>query len=84
MPKPRPGLRPEDYELTRVVETFCCHPALVTTTDEQGQVVFGVELYGLDATQGAPEAAVTVSSGCGVVLTAVADLRPGEVVFDLG
>ena len=43
----------------------------------------GAGLYGPGATQGAPDAAVAVSLGCGVP-TAVADLHPGEVVLDLG
>jgi SAM-dependent methyltransferase len=55
----------------------------VATTDKQGRAVFGADLYGPDATDGAPEAAVAASLGCGVP-TAVADLYPGEVVLDLG
>ena len=48
-----------------------------------GEVVFGEILY--DATDRAslPDAAVLASLGCGNP-TAVADLRPGEVVLDLG
>jgi len=65
------------------VETSCCGPAQVTTTDAQGREVFGAELYGPDAAQGAPATAVAASLGCGVP-TAVADLHPGEVVLDLG
>jgi len=61
----------------------CCDGAQVSTTDEQGREVFGAELYGTDAAQGAPNAAVAASLGCGVP-TAVADLHPGEVVLDLG
>src|SRR5665647_2048055 len=68
---------------TLAVETPCCGEAPVTTTDEHGQEVFGAKLYGPDATQGAPDAAVAASLGCGVP-TAVADLHPGEVVLDLG
>jgi arsenite methyltransferase len=55
----------------------------VSTTDQQGQVVFGADLYDPDTAQGAPDAAVAVSLGCGVP-TAVADLHPGETVLDLG
>ncbi len=53
----------------------CCGPT--------GDDVFGEILY--DATERAslPEAAVLASLGCGNP-TAVADLRPGEVVLDLG
>ena len=54
----------------------------MATTDEQGREVFGAELYGPEA-EGAPDAAVAASLGCGVP-TAVADLHPGEVVLDLG
>ena len=72
-----------DHELALAVETSCCGGAPVTTTDEHGQEVFGAKLYGPDATQGAPGAAVAASLGCGVP-TAVADLHPGEVVLDLG
>jgi len=68
---------------TLAVETSCCGAAPLATTDEQGREVFGAELYGPDATQGAPDAAVAASLGCGVP-TAVADLHPGEVVLDLG
>jgi len=71
-----------DHEQAREVETSCCGPAPVSLTDQQGRVVFGAELYGSEA-QGAPGDAVAASLGCGVP-TAVADLRPGEVVLDLG
>jgi SAM-dependent methyltransferase len=43
---------------------------------------FGAALYGADA-EGAPAAAVEASLGCGVP-TAVAELREGETVLDLG
>jgi arsenite methyltransferase len=72
-----------DHEQADGVKTSCCGPAPGTLTDEQGRMVFGAELYGPDDTQGAPDAAVAASFGCGVP-TAVADLRPGEVVLDLG
>ncbi len=63
-------------------EASCCGSAPVGTIDGKGRVVFGAELYGLDA-EGAPVAALEASLGCGVP-TAVADLHPGEVVLDLG
>jgi arsenite methyltransferase len=73
-----------DREQTRVVETSCCGPTPVTIHDERGnRVVFGGDLYGPDMAEGAPDAAVAASLGCGVP-TAVADLHPGEVVLDLG
>jgi len=65
------------------VGTSCCGGAPVSTTDQQGREVFGAELYGPDGAQGAPDAAVAASLGCGVP-TAVADLHPGEIVLDLG
>jgi arsenite methyltransferase len=46
------------------------------------QGVFGAALYGADA-EAAPTAAVEASLGCGVP-TAVAELREGETVLDLG
>ncbi len=72
-----------EHELARAAETSCCGTSAVATTDEQGQVVFGPDLYGSEATAGAPDAAVAASLGCGVP-TAVADLHPGETVLDLG
>jgi arsenite methyltransferase len=72
-----------DHEQARKVETSCCGAPPVSTTNELGRVVFGTELYGSDAAEGAPEAALAASLGCGVP-TAVADLHPGEVVLDLG
>jgi arsenite methyltransferase len=46
------------------------------------EVCFGPSLYGDDGAE-LPEAAVAASLGCGNP-TAVADLRPGETVLDLG
>jgi arsenite methyltransferase len=51
----------------------------LTAADEHG--LFGASLY--VAGDGAPQAAVNASLGCGVP-TAVADLHEGEVVLDLG
>src|SRR5437867_2043320 len=48
-----------------------------------GTAVFGEILYGIDDRAGLPEAAVLASLGCGNP-TAVAELRPGERVLDLG
>jgi arsenite methyltransferase len=55
----------------------CC------ATDAGGAEVFGAKLYAGTDADGAPEAAVAASLGCGVP-TAVADLREGETVLDLG
>lgn len=71
-----------DAEATRAAESSCCGPP-VGTTDPDGAVVFGADLYALDDADGAPRSAVDASLGCGVP-TAVADLHPGEVVLDLG
>src|SRR4051812_38471815 len=59
----------------------CCAPDL-SNFDKQGNEVFGQMLYA-DEAEGAPEAAVEASLGCGVP-TAVADLHEGETVLDLG
>jgi arsenite methyltransferase len=72
-----------DHERAGTPEVSCCGTPEVATTNEAGQVVFGAELYGPEEAQGAPEAALAASLGCGVP-TAVADLHPGEVVLDLG
>jgi arsenite methyltransferase len=48
-----------------------------------GPDVFGAGLYAEDETDGANAVAVMASLGCGVP-TAVADLREGETVLDLG
>ncbi|MDX6682433.1 MAG: arsenite methyltransferase [Solirubrobacteraceae bacterium] len=57
----------------------CCAP--VSLEDEHGTEVFGGSLYGaLSDAEGVP---VQASLGCGVP-TAVADLRDGDVVLDLG
>ena len=58
----------------------CCAPR--SEAFDTGASVFGATLYG-DEAGGAPEAAVNASLGCGVP-TAVADLREGETVLDLG
>jgi ubiquinone/menaquinone biosynthesis C-methylase UbiE len=52
------------------------------TTDANGVEIWGASLYG-DEGDLAPQEAVVASLGCGVP-TAVADLRDGETVLDLG
>ena len=54
----------------------------VGVTDEHGSEVFGAALYDEEDAEGA-QGAVAASLGCGVP-TAVADLRDGETVLDLG
>jgi arsenite methyltransferase len=56
-------------------QTSCCDPA--------GTAVFGEILYSADERANLPEAAILASLGCGNP-TAVADLREGERVLDLG
>jgi SAM-dependent methyltransferase len=55
----------------------------VAPTDARGQRVFGGSLYDSTEAGEVPKAAVAASLGCGVP-TAVADLRDGETVLDLG
>ncbi|HUH81276.1 MAG TPA: arsenite methyltransferase [Solirubrobacteraceae bacterium] len=62
--------------------TSCCSTGVVTT-DASGRQVFGSALYDSEESQHAPDSAVGASLGCGVP-TAVADLKDGEIVLDLG
>ncbi len=59
----------------------CCGP--IALSDGDRAQVFGAALYQDAETQGATDSAVAASLGCGVP-TAVADLREGETVLDLG
>jgi arsenite methyltransferase len=61
----------------------CCGAAEVVVTDGGGTQVFGDALYREQETAGVPTGAIAASLGCGVP-TAVADLREGETVLDLG
>lgn len=67
------------HEQARAGEISCCGGSGAPIS----QLVFGAELYGAGTAEGATEAAVSASLGCGVP-TAVADLAPGETVLDLG
>jgi SAM-dependent methyltransferase len=62
-----------------IAGSSCCAP--VSVEDADGNEVFGGSLY--VGTEGADGAPVHASLGCGVP-TAVADLRDGDVVLDLG
>jgi arsenite methyltransferase len=64
-------------------EAASCCGGEVALTDESGNQVFGGHLYERAGVDGAPDAAVQASLGCGVP-TAVADLHEGETVLDLG
>ena len=57
--------------------------ALESCCTDDGRVVFGSLLYAPADRADLPEAAVLASLGCGNP-TAVAELRPGETVLDLG
>src|SRR4051794_22619037 len=66
-------------------QTSCCGPsdALDAISDTDESDVFGAALYAPGETAGLPEEAVLASLGCGNPL-AVAELREGERVLDLG
>ena len=61
----------------------CCGPSGVELTDATGTQVFGDALDDGAEVEGATATAVAASLGCGVP-TAVAELREGETVLDLG
>jgi SAM-dependent methyltransferase len=63
--------------------TVSCCGSGVPLTDKTGIRVFGDALYDGAEVEGATAAAVAASLGCGVP-TAVAELREGETVLDLG
>jgi SAM-dependent methyltransferase len=66
-------------------QASCCGPvdALSAVSDTDEKDVFGAALYTQGQTDGLPEEAVLASLGCGNPL-AVAELRDGERVLDLG
>jgi len=73
-----------DHDQARALEAASCGGVPIPgTTGQDGRAVFGADLYGLAAADGANESALAASLGCGVP-TAVADLHPGETVLDLG
>ena len=57
----------------------CCGDTVLDVND----IRFGRNLYGPEAHDEAPDAAILASLGCGNPI-AVADLHPGETVLDLG
>jgi arsenite methyltransferase len=72
-----------EHEQARAAEAEgCCGPGGGCGTGPV-DVAFGGTLYDPAEAAGASAGAVTASLGCGVP-TAVADLRPGETVLDLG
>jgi SAM-dependent methyltransferase len=68
-------------DLLNADDSGCCSPASCGTDEVQAD--FGSGLYSADEQRELPAAAVAASLGCGNPL-AVADLRPGETVLDLG
>ena len=68
----------EQKEASTCCSSSCCGPAQVTANDE-----FARDLYDVDETSELPKEAVLASLGCGNP-TALAVLREGEVVLDLG
>lgn len=60
-----------------------CGCSALSTSAEVGKQIFGAVLYGEAETEGVAARTVAASLGCGVP-TAVADLREGEIVLDLG
>jgi arsenite methyltransferase len=67
---------------TAVEAEGCCAPGAGCGCGPT-QVAFGGQLYDPEEVTAVPAGAVAASLGCGVP-TAVADLRPSEVVLDLG
>jgi ubiquinone/menaquinone biosynthesis C-methylase UbiE len=61
----------------------CCAPSHPTLSPADESGLFGAALYDRHAGEEVPQAAIDASLGCGVP-TAVADLREGETVLDLG
>jgi SAM-dependent methyltransferase len=64
-------------------EAGCCGPAAVNCSPADQTGAFGADLYDQSSRDEVPDKALNASLGCGVP-TAVADLRVGETVLDLG
>jgi SAM-dependent methyltransferase len=64
-------------------EAGCCGSGASTCNPADDTGVFGGALYDEAIREDVPDAAISASLGCGVP-TAVADLRDGETVLDLG
>jgi arsenite methyltransferase len=64
-------------------EPASCNCSTLNNRDRTGSEVFGGALYDGQEVDGATVGSINASLGCGVP-TAVADLKPGEVVLDLG
>ena len=75
-----------EFDEARAIESEsgrCCGSGSSCCTPADETHVFGGALYDKAARTGVPDAAVDASLGCGVP-TAVAELRDGDVVLDLG
>jgi arsenite methyltransferase len=64
-------------------EPASCGCSTLNNRDRHGGAVFGAVFYDDEQAEGATADSIQASLGCGVP-TAVADLRPGETVLDLG
>ncbi|MBV9802305.1 MAG: arsenite methyltransferase [Solirubrobacterales bacterium] len=73
----------DDCARSQTTEAGCCGAGSGACEPASGTGVFGRALYDEDAGDGAPEAALRASLGCGVP-TAVAELHEGDTVLDLG
>jgi arsenite methyltransferase len=71
------------YAQAAHTEAGCCGTEAVTSSPADETGVFGDTLYDDASREELPQAALNASLGCGVP-TAVADLREGETVLDLG
>ena len=73
------------YDQARALESKsgCCGSESVTCSPADETGVFGATLYDEASRENVPDAALNASLGCGVP-TAVAELRDGETVLDLG
>jgi arsenite methyltransferase len=72
-----------EHDRARAVEAEgCCGPGEGCGCGPT-RATWGAQLYDIGETVAVPAGAVAASLGCGVP-TAVADLRPGDVVLDLG
>jgi arsenite methyltransferase len=73
------------YDQARALESEsgCCGTGAASRSPADETGVFGAALYDQASRERVPDAAVNASLGCGVP-TAVAELRDGEIVLDLG
>ncbi|HWQ11754.1 MAG TPA: arsenite methyltransferase [Roseiflexaceae bacterium] len=69
-----------EYYAARIQSGSCCGPSASCCGSDQPTEV---ALYGAEAIAAMPEGVVTTSFGCGNPI-ALASLKPGEVVLDLG